>query len=147
MEKAALPLLVFVESDSAHADLCLRAVNESSVETEVLIFRDHDSLRVFLDEGRAVPRLFVLECLSAGIDPHAVLRAIRGNERTQNIPVVIHAHEQFVSDADKLCAGGANSCFEKHASTQQFINRLSSAIRYWLFFNVAVRPVQQPRLP
>lgn len=78
----------------------------------------------------AVPDLVILDIMMPGVDGLEVLRALRTNERTTRVPVVIHSAIADPAIRQRALHGGANDYWVKGSiEVSQFGNRLASLLQ------------------
>jgi len=75
------------------------------------------------------------------VDGHEVLRRIKADPGTRNIPVVVLTSSREERDLVKSYDLGVNSYIVKPVDFAQFVEAVSSIGLYWILLNKA--PVQQ----
>jgi two-component system response regulator len=83
------------------------------------------------EEGR-VPDLIVLDFHLPGFNGLEILRELRKNERTRNLPVVMLSALESDSEITACLAEGANSCVQKPVDFVLYVERVSQIVKYWL---------------
>ena len=141
-------VILLVEDNPADVALTLRAFKHQHIYNEVVIVRDGVEALDYLfgtgdHAGRDVnelPLLVLLDLKMPGLDGIAVLSRIRGDERTQTLPVVIFttsAEERDVIATYKL---GVNSYVQKPVDFEQFSEAVRQLGLYWLVLNINPPP-------
>ncbi len=74
------------------------------------------------------------------MDGRTVLRKIKQNKDTQEIPVVILTTSDNEKDVEKCYLEGANTYIKKPVDTQAFLDAIQRIKEYW--FSVAILPVK-----
>jgi two-component system response regulator len=113
--------ILLVEDDNDDVVLALRALKKGNILNEVVVVRDGvEALDYLFATGTYVgkdagplPAVVLLDLKMPRIDGMKVLRAIRADKRTRNLPVIILTSsnfEQDISDGVKL---GADQYIQK----------------------------------
>lgn len=135
-------ILLFEDNPNDEA-LALRALKKSGVTHPIVVVRDgREGLDYLFREGshrerdeREVPCVVLLDLNLPKIGGLDVLRAIRADQRTQLLPVVILTSS---SEDRDLLAGyelGTNSYIVKPVDFTQFSETLGQVADYWLRLN------------
>lgn len=136
-------IILLVEDNPDDVVLTLRAFKQNNILNEVIVSQDGVEALDFLfgkgtHEGRNLkiqPLIILLDLKLPRMDGMEVLRAIRQDERTKLIPVVIltsSAEEKDVVDGYQL---GANSYIRKPVDFDQFQEAVRQFGLYWLLWN------------
>lgn len=136
-------VILLIEDNPDDEALTLRALRKNHIRNEVIIARDGvQALDFLLGTGpyagrdlTAVPELILLDLKLPKIDGIEVLRAIRENERTRLLPVVVLTTSSEEPDRLKCYDLGANSYVRKPVDFQQFIEAVGQLGLYWLILN------------
>ena len=105
-------IILLVEDNPKDEALTLRALRKSNIGNRVDVARDGVEALDYLfgvdSEGkqRPLPQLVLLDLKLPKVDGHEVLRRIRGEARTNMLPVVILTTS--VEDTDRLVRPGAS---------------------------------------
>lgn len=112
------------------------------VANDVVVVRDGvEALDLLFCRGQyaerraALPHLVVLDLRLPRIDGFEVLRAIRADERTRMLPVVILSSSEDDRDAVAGYDLGANSFVSKPVAARDFIGAVRQLGLYWLVVN------------
>jgi len=141
------PEILLVEDDSNDVAVALRALRRSALEGRVRILRDGAEVVDFLLGGAvlgdmpppALPKVIVLDLKMPRMDGKSVLKALRADERTRHVPIVVVSwsdHEDDVRDCYQL---GANSFVVKRSDPLHPGEYLVDTVRYWLERNEVAR--------
>lgn len=84
---------------------------------------------------RLVPDLILLDLKMPRLDGIDVLRALRANESTQRIPVVMFSSSNERSDVRRCYELGANSYVQKPVNFDEYEAALRLVTSYWLGLN------------
>lgn len=136
-------IILLVEDSADDRDLTLRALRQNRIRNAVVVAQDGvEALDYLYGRGRfadrdsaAWPQVILLDLKLPRVDGLEVLRAIRADERTRLLPVVIltsSREEQDVIESYKL---GANSYIRKPVDFEQFVEAVRQLGLYWLVLN------------
>ncbi len=143
-EKAVL----LVEDNPHDAQLTLRAFRKQGISNEVIIAKDGaEALEVLLGSNgvapAALPILILLDLKLPKVSGLEVLQAIRNNERTRLLPVVIMTTSREQRDVIDSYDLGANSYIRKPVGPDEFNEAVqpsastgSSSMSIHLFFEI-----------
>jgi two-component system, response regulator len=136
-------VILLVEDNADDEDLTLRALRKSNIGNRVVVTRDGSGALDYLFVRGAyadrdvseVPQVVLLDLNLPKMGGLEVLRAIRGDERTKLLPVVILTS----SNEDKDLVGGyecgANSYIVKPVDFTRFAEAIKQLGLYWLVLN------------
>ena len=150
MEQMSKTILL-VEDNPDDEKLMLRAFKRSNMANPIVVARDGVAALDFLfargthaeGAGKPLPTLIVLDLKLPKLDGLGVLEAIRGNERTRLIPVVILTSSKEEQDLIRGYALGANSYVRKPVDFAEFVEAVRVLGIYWLMLNQPL-PEQDP---
>ena len=136
--------IVLVEDSDDDAELTTMAFAEAKVTNPVVRLVDGvDALEYFFCHGRwagrdpaDVPAIVLLDLKLPGISGLEVLAALRADERTKHMPVVVLTSS--AEDADRLAAYGhhVNSYVRKPVDYDQFVVATRQLGVYWMMLNL-----------
>ena len=146
MTHAQLPIDVLLVDDNADdAEFALRALRRAQPSIQVTVADDGVAALDFMFckgayEGRPpiAPRVILLDLKLPRIDGLEVLRRIKGDARTRNVPVVVLTSSNERRDIDEAYVRGANSYIVKPVEYVELVAKLQDLIRYWLQLNQSV---------
>lgn len=135
--------ILLVEDNPDDEMLALRAFKKNNITNEVNIARDGVEALDFLFgrgtyEGRDLahqPSLILLDLKLPKMDGLEVLKALRANEHTKLIPVVVMTTSKEEDDLVRSYSLGANSYIRKPVDFNQFIDAVRQVGLYWLVLN------------
>lgn len=138
-------IILLVEDNPRDIDLTLRAFQRNNIKNEVVVARDGEEALDYLFgtgdyEGRDVldlPHLILLDLKLPKVDGLEVLQAIRADERTKLLPVVVLTTSNEQQDRLESYSLGANSYIQKPVDFLQFNNAIQELGLYWLVLNVS----------
>jgi two-component system response regulator len=136
-------VILLVEDNADDEALTLRAFKRSHVLNTVCVVRDGIEALDFLfargeHADRAVeplPTLILLDLKLPKLDGLGVLRAIRADERTRLLPVVILTSSKEEQDLISGYSLGANSYVRKPVDFAEFLEAAKMLGIYWLMMN------------
>ena len=136
-------IILLVEDNPDDAKLTLRAFQRSNMANPVVVVRDGVEALDFLfargayaeRAGKPLPTLIILDLKLPRLDGLGVLRAVRGDERTKLIPVVVLTSSKEEQDLIHSYALGANSYVRKPVDFSEFLEAARVLGIYWLMMN------------
>lgn len=134
--------VLLVEDNPRDAELTKHALLERRLAKSVSVVEDGaDALDFIFCRGRyadrdfGLPKVVLLDLKLPKMGGLEVLRALRADERTRFIPVVILTSSRDDSDMNAAYALGANSYVVKPIDFDAFALALGKLGLYWLHFN------------
>ncbi|HET9909614.1 MAG TPA: response regulator [Anaerolineales bacterium] len=135
--------ILLVEDNPRDAELTLRALTKNNVANRVFHVEDGEEALDFLlcrgkytgQETARSPRVVLLDLKLPKLGGLEVLRAIRADERTRTIPVVVITSSSEDPDIANAYDLGANSYVVKPVNFDAFMNVVNSLSFYWLMVN------------
>lgn len=85
---------------------------------------------------RLVPDVILLDLKMPRLDGADVLKALRADQSTQRIPVVMFTSSSERSDILRCYALGANSYVQKPVNFDEYETALGLVVHYWLRLNL-----------
>jgi two-component system response regulator len=136
-------VILLVEDNPSDEELTLRALRKSNILNKVIVARDGAEALDYLFargayQGRDtgdLPQVVLLDLNLPKIGGLDVLRAIRADERTRLLPVVILTSSKEDRDLMSGYASGANSYIVKPVDFTQFADAVRQLGMYWLVLN------------
>jgi CheY-like chemotaxis protein len=135
--------ILLIEDNPDDVELTLRAFKNNNISNKVIVAQDGVEALDYLfgrgmHQGRAItdlPVLIMLDLNLPKINGFEVLKAIRQNDITKLLPVVILTssnQEEDLCDSYKL---GANSYIRKPVDFKDFSEAIKLLGLYWLVWN------------
>lgn len=136
-------VILLVEDNPKDEELTLRALKKSNILNPVVVARDGvDALDYLFARGAhagrpesALPQLILLDLKLPKLDGLEVLNALRLDERTKLLPVVILTSSVEEQDLVRGYSLGANSYVRKPVDFVQFSEAVRQLGLYWLVMN------------
>jgi two-component system response regulator len=138
-------VIVLVEDNANDEELTLRAFRKSNIVNRIVVVRDGaEALDYFFCRGAhaarptsEVAQVVLLDLKLPKVDGLDVLRALRADERTRLIPIVILTSSGEDQDLVRGYGLGANSYVRKPVDFTQFVEAVRQLGLYWLVINQA----------
>lgn len=131
-----------VEDNPNDAELALHALKKNNLANRVEWVKDGEAALDFLfhrnayaDRPNTLPRVVLLDLRLPKVDGIEVLRQLRGNPVTRELPVVVltsSKEERDVIDTYKL---GVNSYVAKPVAFDEFARTVADLGMYWVLVN------------
>jgi two-component system response regulator len=143
-------IILLVEDNSSDEELTLRALRKSNIANRVVVKRDGPAALDYLFRRGAdvdrdpdgLPQLVLLDLKLPKVDGLEVLKAIRADERTKLLPVVMLTSSREDEDLLRSYSFGANSYIVKPVDFNQFADAVRQLGLYWLVLNQLPRNVR-----
>lgn len=137
--------ILLVEDSPLDAELTITALKTGKVANNITWVKDgEEALEYLFREGRyagrtdAQPRLVFLDLKMPKVNGIEVLRAVKSNESTRRIPVVVMTSSQEESDVAQTYDLGVNSYVVKPVDFNALADVTRQAGYYWLAINRSI---------
>ena len=135
--------ILLVEDDPNDVELALHALRRHNITNNISVVRDGaEALEFIFGTGayshRSIqngPKVILLDLKLPKVDGLEVLRRIKGDPRTQKIPVVMLTSSREESDINESYRLGVNSYIVKPVDFQQFTEAMRQLGLYWVLLN------------
>jgi two-component system response regulator len=138
--------ILLVEDNPDEEGMTIRALKKKNILNDVIVVRDGEEALEFLfgtgeyagRDTTVQPHVVLLDLKLPKVDGLEVLRALRADERTRMIPVIILTSSKEEQDMVAGYALGANSFIRKPVHIDDFVEAIRQLGLYWLVLNEAV---------
>jgi two-component system response regulator len=136
--------LLLVEDNLNDAELAIRQLKKNNMANNLFHVKDGEEALEFIFAtgrysvaGSAInhPKIILLDIQMPKVSGIEVLHKIKGDPRTQTIPVVILTSSKEDPDIQKCYALGANSYIVKPVNFESFAEAIKNLGFYWLLLN------------
>jgi two-component system response regulator len=135
--------ILLVEDNPSDAKLTIRALQKNNLCNSVVHVSDGaEALEFIFAEGkysdRSIenrPRIVLLDLKMPKVDGLEVLKMIKNDERTKNIPVIIMTSSKEDNDIKLAYTYGANSYVVKPVGFENFSKAVVDLGMYWMLVN------------
>jgi CheY-like chemotaxis protein len=136
--------LVLVEDNKGDAELITRVLKKHSLANRIVLLKDGaEALDFLFGQGRdargdvpIAPRLVLLDIKLPKVDGIEVLRRMKSDERTREIPVVMLTSSNEERDVSAAYELGCNSFVTKPIRFAEFAEVVAKLGIYWIMVNV-----------
>ncbi len=134
--------ILLIEDDPSDVQLTLRAFKKMNLANQVTVARDgEEALRIIFGSGHEDLtrfqdcRVILLDLKLPKVDGIEVLRRLKSDPRTHNLPVVALTSSREDRDMAECYRLGVNSYIVKPVDFEQFFEAVRSLGMYWLLLN------------
>jgi CheY-like chemotaxis protein len=136
--------ILLVEDNPNDAELITRSLKKHHLANKIVLLKDGAEALEFLfaqggsalNSGSRDPRVVLLDIKLPKIDGIEVLRRMKSDERTKEIPVVILTSSNEERDIKEAYTLGVNSFVTKPIKFDEFAKVVAELGMYWLMVNV-----------
>ncbi len=137
--------IVIVEDNPNDAELMVRTLKKNQLANNLIVLEDGEQALDFLfcrgeysniySDIFGVPKVIFLDLKLPKIDGLEVLKQLKLNKTTQEIPVVIVTSSKENPDIDTAYKLGANSYVVKPVNYTEFVKTINKLGIYWMMVN------------
>jgi two-component system response regulator len=135
--------ILLVEDSASDAEMTIAALNKNNLANKLLHVRDGAAALDFIfAEGVYLsrniedrPRVILLDLKMPKVNGIEVLEAVRADERTKTIPIVILTSSKEDPDIKRCYELGANSYVVKPVEFEEFQKAISNLGLFWSIIN------------
>ena len=137
--------ILLVEDNPDDVELTRIAFTQAKIANKLVVARDGAEALDYLFARGAhadrdpthLPSIVLLDLNLPKVDGREVLQAIRGNELTRSVPVVVLTTSVEPFDVEASYALGVNSYIQKPVDFEHFVWAVQQVGLYWLVLNEA----------
>jgi two-component system, response regulator len=135
--------ILLVEDNPSDLELALHALKKNNLANRIQVVRDgQEALDFIFGQGAFMgrllqngPRVVLLDLKLPKVDGLEVLRRMKADDRTRNIPIVIMTSSREERDLVESYRLGVNSYIIKPVDFGQFTESVRQLGFYWLLLN------------
>ena len=135
--------ILLVEDNPTDVELTLRTLKKNNLTNKVQVATDGEEALDYIfaigsykdREINKKPKVVLLDLKLPKVDGLEVLRRIKSDERTKDIPVVVLTSSQEEKDRIESYRLGVNSYIVKPVDFQQFTEAVRELGLYWVLLN------------
>lgn len=137
------PDILLVEDNTDEVDLAMRVLAKEIPKCRVTRVHDGvEALDYLVGKGpRSLPKVIFLDLKLPRLDGLEVLRIVKSDPLTRNIPVVVMTSSKEQRDVVDCYTLGANSYVVKPIDFREYFKVIANIAKYWLAFNQPVQTV------
>jgi two-component system response regulator len=136
-------IILLVEDNQDDIALTIRAFGKNNIKNKIITVEDgEEALNYLFCKGkfegrnpRELPSVVLLDLKLPKVDGFEVLKAIRKNEYSKYLPVVILTSSNEEQDVVQGYSLGANSYIRKPIDFEKFFDAVKILGVYWLLMN------------
>jgi CheY-like chemotaxis protein len=133
--------ILLVEDNPEDLELALRALRRHKIANRIRVARDGAEALAFLRHpGGHLPKVVLLDLKLPKISGIEVLEAIRADERTRVLPVVVLTSSRESPDVRRCYELGVNSYIVKPVDFDAFVKAVAEVGLYWMLLNQPPEP-------
>lgn len=141
------PEIVIVEDNYHDLEMITDALKELKINKKICILRDGvEATKYFFNSVgslnfniNALPKLILLDLKLPRINGLEVLKALKMNEATKSLPIVVFTSSNEKSDRINSYNLGANSYLVKPMDADEYFAYIRDIIKYWIGMNVTAQ--------
>ncbi|HEV7558016.1 MAG TPA: response regulator [Kofleriaceae bacterium] len=136
-------MIVLVEDNRTDEELALRALKKTNIVNPIIVLRDGaEALDYMFRRGKhanvpteQIVQVVLLDLKLPKLDGLEVLAALRADDRTKLVPVVVLTSSDEESDLVRSYGLGANSYVRKPVDFVHFAEAVRQLGLYWMLIN------------
>lgn len=140
--------ILLVEDNPTDAELTIAALRESNLANHLVWVKDGEQALDFLfgrgpfagRQPSPPPKVVLLDLRLPKVDGLEVLRTLKGDQRSREIPVVVLTSSKEDRDVTECYQLGVNSFISKPVEFHEFSRVVAQMGLYWLLVNRPPKP-------
>ena len=141
--------IILVEDNPHDIEMIIESLSDHNIDQKVQIFKNgSEVIDYFFSPRRGsdamhskLPRVIILDLKIPKINGLEILKRLKSDNRTRNIPVVIFSSSDEERDRVDSYRIGANSYIVKPLDSDEFASVVSEIGHYWFLIN---KPLDNP---
>lgn len=134
--------ILLVEDNPSDAELTLHALSKNNLANSVDWVKDGEEALDYLfhrgqyaDKKTGLPKVVLLDLRLPKLDGIDVLRAVRKNPKTKELPIVVLTSSKEETDLVETYRLGVNSFVSKPVVFKEFVETVANLGLYWVIVN------------
>ena len=135
--------LLLVEDNLNDAELIIRALRKNNIGNSIAHLKDgEEALDYIFARGKYSdrriedrPKVILLDLKMPKVNGLEVLKAVKSDERTRSIPIIVMTSSKENSDIEESFKLGVNSYVVKPVNFENFSKAAAEVGYYWLLIN------------
>jgi CheY-like chemotaxis protein len=133
--------ILLVEDNPEDLEMALRALHRHRLANRIQVARDGAEALAFLrTHGDHLPKVVLLDLKLPKVNGLEVLEAIRADDRTKVLPVVVLTSSREGPDVRRCYELGVNSYIVKPVDFDSFVKAVADVGLYWMLLNQPPEP-------
>ncbi|MDI6640892.1 MAG: response regulator [Elusimicrobiota bacterium] len=116
--------ILLIEDDRSVCELLSHILNGKGYQT-IIAFTGKDGLKICKN---VAPNLIILDVLLPDINGFEVLKAVKSNEETKSIPVLMLTEKNLLGDVEHAISLGANGYITKPFDIQRLLEKVAELL-------------------
>lgn len=132
--------ILLIEDDPNDAELAVRELKKHNLINNIIHLKNGDDAINYFFEGNNIkdcdfPKIILLDLKLPKIPGSEVLRQLKSNVNTKNIPVIVMTSSKENRDLQECYSLGANSYIVKPVEFDSFAKVVKEVGLYWMITN------------
>ncbi len=144
------PTILLVEDNPDEESMVMRAIRRSPITCQLLVAHSTDeALGILHGQGEFAslhpvhPDVIVTDLRVAPLGGADLISAVRNDDRTRLIPIVVLSGAATNREIEELYRRGANSFLDKPLDFEDFATTITRTARYWATLNTTAAAARQ----
>ena len=128
--------LLFVEDSVNDGHFVQRILKKENLSEKFRWLKNgEEAINYFFEEENPIPRFILLDIKMPKVNGFEVLKKLKSEEKTKDIPIIIYSSSIQKSDIQTAYALGANSYISKPPRYQEMKELFIHLFQYWITLN------------
>ncbi len=133
--------ILLIEDNPDDVELTLRVFKKHHLANEIIVAKDgEEALDILFQRGEEnkthrIPNLILLDLNLPKVNGLEVLRQVKGNSKTKQLPVIVLTSSKEEKDVVESYCLGVNSYIRKPVDFEKFSEVVKQLSLYWLLLN------------